>query len=59
MAGSTFCITCVALPIKGREVAARIRRCPECKAEVGVTSYGDQFRARPIKPYPNRRENKA
>jgi len=32
------------LPIKDREVATRIRRCPECKAELGVTSYGTRFR---------------
>ncbi len=49
MAGPTLCVTCASLPIKDREVATRIRRCPECKAEVGVTSYGKPFRARAAK----------
>src|SRR5438876_239926 len=49
MAGSALCVACAQLPIKDREVATRVRRCPECAAEVGVTSYGTRFRARPAK----------
>src|SRR5215470_11810912 len=47
MAGSRLCVACSSLPIKDRDVAVRVRRCPECRTEVGVTSYGTQFRAAP------------
>jgi hypothetical protein len=50
MAGSTLCITCANLPIKARTVATTVQHCPECNAEVGVTSYGSAFRVRAVKP---------
>jgi hypothetical protein len=50
MAGPTFCVTCANLPIKARGVATTVQRCPECNAELGVTSYGSTFRVRAVKP---------
>ncbi|MSQ96306.1 MAG: hypothetical protein EXR98_17380 [Gemmataceae bacterium] len=44
MAGTTVCVSCAQLPMKDRTLAVKTSRCPECKAEVGMTSYGAAFR---------------
>jgi hypothetical protein len=52
MAGSCLCVTCANLPIKARGVATSERRCPECNAELGITSYGSAFRIGAVKARP-------
>ena len=49
MAGATVCVSCAQLPHKNRVLAIKTMRCPDCKAEFGVTSYGSPFRFRPTK----------
>ncbi len=44
MMEATLCGYCVELPEKRRAGAARVRRCPLCKTEVGVTASGRHFR---------------
>jgi hypothetical protein len=44
MSETTLCGYCVELPEKARTVAHRVSRCPLCKAELGVTGMGRQFR---------------
>ena len=34
---------------QAKGAATSVQRCPECNAEVGVTSYGCAFRVRPVK----------
>jgi hypothetical protein len=49
MAGATYCLSCASLPAKNRPLAVKTSRCPECKTELGVTSYGATFRIPPTK----------
>ena len=41
---SSLCVSCAQLPIKERSLVVKKMRCPECKTEVGATSYGATFR---------------
>lgn len=49
MAEGSLCVACAQLPVKDRSIALTRRRCPECKTEFGVTSYGTAFRFTPRK----------
>ena len=49
MAGATLCVSCAQLPTKDRSLAVNKMRCPDCKSEFGVTSYGATFRFLPPK----------
>jgi hypothetical protein len=49
MAGATVCVSCAQMPHKNRSLAIKTMRCPDCKAEFGVTSYGSAFRFQPTK----------
>jgi hypothetical protein len=35
--------------MKERAAATKLQRCPQCQADIGVTSYGVAFRAEPVK----------
>ncbi len=45
MAGTTLCVSCASLPLKDQSLAIKTTKCPDCKALVGLTSYGVPFRA--------------
>src|SRR5947208_1906436 len=49
MAGFTLCVSCAGLPMKDRAAAIRLQCCPQCQADIGVTSYGVAFRTAPVK----------
>src|SRR4051794_9055560 len=44
MSSAKLCLACAQLPIKDGGLAVKKARCPDCKAEIGVTSYGGSFR---------------
>lgn len=48
-----LCGYCLALPENDRARAARVLRCPLCKAELGCTSEGGHFRLRAGAPAPS------
>ena len=50
MAAISSCVSCTSLPVKARSVACKTSRCPDCKSELGVTSYGAVFRLPPATP---------
>ena len=47
----TPCGYCVDLPEKGRSAAGQVKRCPLCKAELGVTTAGQHFRIGELRPF--------